>query len=141
MAKILKRHDQEKSMKKLFFIIALFFVFISVSAFADEKNLNDENLTVFLDKGFNFLVPEKGFFIPLQYMSIITRLPANFIDMTLDNHINKLQKQLNQTRFWSDFWFITSCVSGAIVLGAAIYIVLDWAINHRAMILPLSCRF
>ncbi|MCK5633093.1 hypothetical protein KAH94_05045 [bacterium] len=132
-------------MKKLFLIS--FFILLTICLFGQKEedpnldNLNFEKLTFYLETGANFMVPENGFFIPLQYMHLIARLPENFINMTLDTHINKLQNQLTEAKFWSDFWFISTCVTGAIAIGLTIYIVADYAINHRALVFAAPFRF
>jgi hypothetical protein len=92
----------------------------------------DKDKIVYLEPDISFVVPIQGYFVP--YESMIKLLPGTeaFWENIYMPKIMKLEAALAESEFWSTFWFITACVAGALVLGAAIYISIDLGIIHKS---------
>jgi hypothetical protein len=81
-----------------------------------------------LPVGSLFDVPGSGLFVPLPLApQLFSGFTIDFQKLLTDEihrwkiEVDKLNDQIAATQFWSGFWFITTCVAGAIILGGGIY--------------------
>lgn len=113
-------------MKKI--ILMVFLIFLSINIFAQKY----EGMPVtLLEPGIDFFVPELGYFITDIAMNDLFPAAYEMIKQSIMPKIDTLTAKLEEQLFWSNVWFITSCVAGALVFAACIYIGVDIGIIHQ----------
>lgn len=107
-------------------IIAFICIIWAAMAFSTETRRIQ-----YLEAGLSFDVPIHGYFVPYEAMIKLAPATEAFWENIYLPKIQTLEAELVDSKFWSTFWFITSCVAGALVFGAAIYIGIDIGIVHQ----------
>jgi hypothetical protein len=130
-------------MKKIHILSLLFIAFAVGALCALEKKIYTiEDYKI--DRVYNlpqnllFDIPGPGLFVPLPLApKLFTGFTIDFKQLLADEisrwkiEVDALNEQIDNNKFWSTFWFIASCVAGALVLGGAVYIGIDLGIIHN----------